>query len=98
MDAVQKLEEKGGEAASLAAGGQIAALAEFVAEGQPLFLHEHLKAFQRPVKRITEKLGERNHLEKEERKIPMKYMPCGKCRHLMHGTQKNYSANIQGEV
>lgn len=73
MDTVQKLEEDGGEAAALAAGGQIAALAEFVAEGQPLFLHEHLKAFQRPVERITEKLGERNHLEKEEHN---EYMPC----------------------
>lgn len=44
MDTVQKLEEDGSEATALAAGGQVATLAEFVAKRQPLFLQKHLKA------------------------------------------------------
>lgn len=44
MDTVKKLEEDGSEATALAARGQVATLAEFVAKRQPLFLQKHLKA------------------------------------------------------
>lgn len=40
---VQELEENRCEAASLAAGTQVATLAELVAKGQPLFLQQHLE-------------------------------------------------------
>lgn len=64
MDTVKKLEEDGSKAAALAAGGQGATLAEFVAKRQPLFLQKHLKALQGPVEWITEHLREGNHLQK----------------------------------
>lgn len=40
---VQELQENRREAASLGAGTQVATLAELVAEGQPLFLQQHLE-------------------------------------------------------
>ena len=56
VHAVQELQEDGCEAAALAAGTQVAPLAELVAKGEPLFLQQHLKALQSPVERITQQL------------------------------------------
>lgn len=53
MHTVQELQEDGREAAALAAGTQVAPLAELVAKGEPLFLQQHLETLQRPVERIT---------------------------------------------
>ena len=63
VDTVQELQEDGREAAALAAGAQVAALAEFVAEGEPLFLQQHLEALQSPVEGIAEQLHQRHHLQ-----------------------------------
>lgn len=62
---VQELQEDGREAAALAAGTQVAPLAELVAEGKPLFLQQHLKTLQSPVERIAEQLHQRHHLQGE---------------------------------
>lgn len=50
---VQKLQKDGCEAAALAAGAQVASLAELVAEGEPLFLQEHLKTFKGAIEGIA---------------------------------------------
>lgn len=63
---VQELQEDGREAAALAAGTQVAPLAELVAERQPLFLQQHLKTLQSPVERIAQQLHQRHHLQREE--------------------------------
>lgn len=63
VHAVQELQEDGREAAALAAGAQVAALAELVAEGQPLFLQQHLETLQSPVERIAEQLHQGHHLQ-----------------------------------
>lgn len=43
VHAVQELQENRCEAAALAAGAQVATLAELVAKGEPLFLQQHLE-------------------------------------------------------
>lgn len=63
MHAVEELQEDGCEAAALAAGGQVTALAELVSERQPFLLHQDLEALQRPVERVTEQLHQRHHLQ-----------------------------------
>ncbi len=63
---VQELQEDGREAAALAAGTQVAPLAELVAEGQPLFLQQHLKTLQSPVERVAQQLHQRHHLQREK--------------------------------
>lgn len=63
VHAVKELQEDGCEAAALAAGAQVAALAELVAEGEPLFLQQHLETLQSPVERITEQLHQGHHLQ-----------------------------------
>lgn len=68
VHAVQELQEDGSEAAALAAGTQVAPLAELVAEGEPLLLQQHLKALQSPVERITQQLHQRHHLQREGQK------------------------------
>lgn len=78
MHAVQELQKDGCEAAALAAGAQVAALAELVAEGKPLFLQQHLETLQSPVERIAEQLHQRHHLqtrksEPEERSGAVSY-------------------------
>ena len=61
---VQELQEDGCKAAALAAGTQVAPLAELVANGQPLFLQQHLKTLQSPVERIAQQLHQRHHLQR----------------------------------
>lgn len=68
MHAVQELQEDGCEAAALAAGAQVAALAELVAEGKPLFLQQHLETLQSPVERIAEQLHKGHHLQTRKSK------------------------------
>lgn len=63
VHAVQELQEDGREAAALAAGAQVAALAELVAEGKPLFLQQHLETLQSPVERVAEQLHQGHHLQ-----------------------------------
>ena len=63
VHAVQELEEDGGEAAALAAGREVAALAELVAEGEPVLLQQHLEALQGPVERVAQQLHQGHHLE-----------------------------------
>lgn len=53
---VQELQKDGCEAAALTAGTQIASLAKLVAEGEPLFLQQHVKALQSAVERIAQQL------------------------------------------
>lgn len=60
---VQELQEDGREAAALAAGAQVAALAELVAKGKPLFLQQHLETLQSAVEGITEQLHQGHHLQ-----------------------------------
>lgn len=50
---VQELQEDGCEATALAAWGQVAALAELVAKGEPLLLQEYLESIQGPVKWVA---------------------------------------------
>jgi len=79
---VQELQEDGREAAALAAGTQVAPLAELVAKGQPLFLQQHLKTFQGPIERIAQQLHQRHHLQRRrgntrKRKVKDKtYLQC----------------------
>lgn len=61
---VQELQENGREAAALAAGTQVAALAELVAEGQPLLLQQHLETLQSPVEGVAEQLHQTHHLQR----------------------------------
>lgn len=69
MHAVQELQEDGCKATALAAGTQVAPLAELVAKGQPLFLQQHLKALQSPVKGIAQELHQRHHLHRGGEKV-----------------------------
>lgn len=73
MHTVQELQEDGCEAAALAAGTQVAPLAELVAEGQPLFLQQHLETFQSPVEGIAQQLHQRHHLQREGVNVQMLY-------------------------
>ena len=66
---IQELQEDGSEAAALAAGTQVAPLAELVAKGQPLFLQQHLETLQSPVERIAQQLHQRHHLQTEREKV-----------------------------
>lgn len=68
VHAVQELQEDGREAAALAAGAQVAALAELVAEGKPLFLQQHLETLQSSVERIAEQLHQGHHLQTRKRR------------------------------
>lgn len=63
---VQELQEDGREAAALAAGAQVAALAELVAKGQPLFLQQDLEALQGPVEGVAQQLHQRYDLQGEQ--------------------------------
>lgn len=63
VHAVQELQEDWREAAALAAGAQVAALAELVAEGEPLFLQQHLETLQSSVERVAEQLHQGHHLQ-----------------------------------
>lgn len=63
---IQELQEDGREAAALAAGTQVAPLAELVAKGQPLLLQQHLKTLQSPVERIAQQLHQTHHLRREQ--------------------------------
>lgn len=62
---IQELQEDRCEAAALAAGTQVATLAELVAKGQPLFLQQHLKTLQSPIERIAQQLHQTYHLQGE---------------------------------
>lgn len=62
VNTVQELKENRCEAAALAAGTQVATLAELVAKGQPLFLQQHLETLQSPVEGVTEQLHQTHHL------------------------------------
>ena len=62
VHAVQELQEDGREAAALAAGTQVAPLAELVAEREPLLLQQHLKPLQSAVEGIAEQLHQGHHL------------------------------------
>lgn len=66
MHAVQELQEDRREAAALAAGAQVAALAELVSEGEPLFLQQHLETLQGSVERVAEQLHQGHHLRTRE--------------------------------
>lgn len=68
VHAVQKLQEDGREAAALAAGAQVASLAELVAEGEPLLLQEHLKTFKSAIEGVAQQLHQRRHLKGEKHK------------------------------
>lgn len=68
MHTVQELQEDRCEAAALAAGTQVATLAELVAKGQPLFLQQHLKTLQSPIERIAQQLHQTYHLQGEQAK------------------------------
>lgn len=65
---VQELQEDGCKAAALAAGTQVAPLAELVAEGEPLLLQQHLETLQSPVERITQQLHQTDQLKKGQDK------------------------------
>ena len=65
VHAIQELQKDGRETTALAAGGQVGALAELVAEGQPLLLQQHLEALQGPVERVAQQLDQGHHLEGE---------------------------------
>lgn len=62
MYAVQELQEDGGEAAALAAQRLCPAVAESVAERQPLLLHQQPEAVKGPVVWIRQQLHQRHHL------------------------------------
>lgn len=78
VHAVKELQEDGCEAAALAAGAQVAALAELVAKGEPLFLQQHLETLQSPVERITEQLHQGHHLQtrKQQRSSELQNLEC----------------------
>ena len=58
VDNVQELEEHGGKVCVLSVlSGQVGPVLKLVAQRQPLFLHQHSEAFQRPVVRVHAKLG-----------------------------------------
>lgn len=59
---VQELQEDGCEAAALPSQGVGPAVAEAMAEGQPLLLHQQTEALQRAVEGIREQLHQRHHL------------------------------------
>lgn len=90
---VQELQEDRCEAAALAAGTQVATLAELVAEGQPLFLQQHLKTLQSPIERIAQQLHQAYHLQGEQArenqklvsKTFWKYEITGMCASMSEG-------------
>lgn len=66
---VQELEEDGRKAATLAAGAQVAPLAELVAERQPFFLQKDLKTLKSPVERIAQQLHQGHNLPRGREKL-----------------------------
>lgn len=62
MYAVEELQEDGGEAAALAAQRLCSAVAEPVAERQPLLLHQQPEAIKGSVVRIRQQLHQGHHL------------------------------------
>jgi len=63
VEAVQELQEDGREAAAMAAGAQVAPLAELVSKGEPFLLQQHLEALQGPIEGITQQLHQGHHLQ-----------------------------------
>lgn len=62
MHAVQELQEDGGEAAALTGQSLSAAVAEPVAERQPLLLYQQPEPVEGSIVRIGEQLDQRDHL------------------------------------
>lgn len=72
MHTVQELEEDGRKAATLAAGVQVAPLAELVAEREPFFLQKDLKTLKSPVERIAQQLHQGHDLPRGREKVRRK--------------------------
>lgn len=63
VDAVQELQEDGGEAAALAAQRLRPPVAEPVSERQPLLLNQQPETVEGPVVRVRQQLHQRHHLK-----------------------------------
>lgn len=63
---VEELQEDGGEAAALAGQRLCSAVAEPVAERQPLFLHQQPEAVKCSVVRVRQQLHQGHHLHTEK--------------------------------